>query len=514
MTPTLPAVRLIGRWAGLLLLLLTLFSVFTDLGGLTLRQWDEARQAVSAFEMSQSGNWVVATFGFKPDLWNTKPPLLVWLQAGLIRLIGPTEWAIRLPSAVAALATIMVVYSFMAKRLRRPLGGFLAGSVMLSALGFLGEHHAHTGDYDALLTFCEVGMGLSLLLVLETGHSRWWVGVGLGLVAATLTKGVAALLPLPGIALYCLAQPRGRRLLLSPGFWLVAVGWAAVVVGWYSLREHASPGYWAAVNLNELGGRFGTPLESNEGPWYFYLAIMAQSKFLPWIYLFPVVIPFALRHPDARARRVAWFAFSWAVGMLVVVSASQTKVAWYYVPAYPWLAVLAGLGAPRLATWLLARVASRGARAALAFLLLAFLVLPPLITSVHELRGYWRDAYRDRAASRYLLRPGYSLRALRQEAAPPTPLTVISRYSATTLRPSTVLNGDSGYNASLRFYLAAYPHPVQVAPSSAIATLRGPGYVLTTSPADSARLSSFFPHAAFRVVGRYKGLLWQLPPTP
>jgi 4-amino-4-deoxy-L-arabinose transferase-like glycosyltransferase len=514
MTSTLPAVRFIGRWAGPLLLLLTLFSVFTDLGGLTLRQWDEARQAVSAIEMTRSGNWVVATFGFEPDLWNTKPLLLVWLQAGLIRLIGPTEWAIRLPSAVAALATVMLVYGFMAKYLRRPLGGFLAGSVMLSALGFLGEHHAHTGDYDALLTLGEVSMGLSLLLVLETGRTRWWVGVGLGLIVATLTKGVAALLPLPGIALYILVHRRGHRLLLTPGFWLAAVGWAAVAVGWYVLRERASPGYWAAVNMNELSGRFGTPLESNAGPWYFYLRIMAESKFLPWIYLLPVVIPFALRHPEVRARRVAWFAFSWALGMLVVVSASQTKVAWYYVPAYPWLAVLAGLGAPRLATWLLARVPGRGGRVALAFLLLALLVLPPFITSLHELREYWRDAYRDRSATRYLLRPGYALRALRQETRPPAPLTVVSRYSATTLKPSTVLQGDSGYNASLRFYLAAYPHPVRVVPSVAIDTLRGPGYVLTVSPADSARLRAAFPHAAYRLVGRYNGLLWTLPATP
>ena len=268
------------------------------------------------------------------------------------------------------------------------------------------------------------------------------------------------------------------------------------------------------MNLNELGGRFGTPLESHSGPWYFYLAIMAHSKFLPWIYLFPAVIPFALRHPDARARRVAWFAFSWALGMLVVVSASQTKVVWYYVPAYPWLAVLAALGAPRLATWLLGKVPGRGGRAVLAFWLIAFLVLPPLITSLYELRDYRRDAYRDWSASRYLLRPGYALRALRQEAQPPTPLTVVSRYSATTLKPSTVLEGDSGYNASLRFYLAAYPHPVRVVPSVAIDSLRGPGYVLTVSPADSARLRTAFPRAAYRLVGRYKGLLWTLPATP
>ena len=61
---------------------------------------------------------------------------------------------------------------------------------------------------------------------------------------------------------------------------------------------------------------------------------------------------------------------------------------------------------------------------------------------------------------------------------------------------------------------AAYPHPVRVVPSVAIDSLRGPGYVLTVSPADSARLRTAFPRAAYRLVGRYKGLLWTLPATP
>jgi 4-amino-4-deoxy-L-arabinose transferase-like glycosyltransferase len=514
MTPTLPAVRIVGHWAGRLLLLITLFSLFTDLDGLTLRQWDEARLAINALEMSQSGNWIVTTFGFKPDLWNTKPPLMIWLQAGLIRLIGPTEWAIRLPSALAALATISLLYYFVAKYMRRPLSGFLTGSVLLSASGFLGGHHAHTGDYDALLTFCEVGMGLSLLLLLETGHSRWWVGVGVGLIAATLTKGVAAMLPIPCIALYCLSRQRGRQLLLMPGFWLVAVSWLAVAAGWYILREQTSPGYWAAVNMNELWGRFGTVLESNAGPWYLYIVSLGRSKFLPWFYLFPAVIPFALRHPDARTQRVAWFAFSWVVGMLFILSIAQTKLVWYFIPAFPWLALLVGIGAPQLATWLLNKVSNKSVKAALSFWLVAFLVLPPLITGLHELRDHWRDAYKDDANTRNMLRAGYSLRVLRQQPSPPTPLTVITRYSATTLRPSSILKGDSGYNASLRFYLTAYPYPVQVAPSSAIATLRGPGYVLTTNASDSARLSSIFTHITPRTIGRYKGSLWHLPLTP
>ena len=57
-----------------------LFAIFPRLGSLPLREWDESRQAASAYEMYESGNYLVATFDHKPDLWNTKPPLLLWLQ--------------------------------------------------------------------------------------------------------------------------------------------------------------------------------------------------------------------------------------------------------------------------------------------------------------------------------------------------------------------------------------------------------------------------------------------------
>ncbi|WP_375417760.1 ArnT family glycosyltransferase [uncultured Hymenobacter sp.] len=514
MTPTPPEIRHLGRWAGPLLAAVATLGLLLDLGGLTLRQWDEARLAVNALEMSRSSNWLVATFAFEPDLWNTKPPLMLWLQAGLLRLLGPTEWAIRLPGALSALAAILVLYWFLAKFLRRPLGGLLAGSVLVSALGFLGEHHGHAGDYDALLTLAQLATGLSVLLLLETGRSRWWWGVGIGLLVATLTKGVAALLPVPGMALYCLAHRRGRQLLRRPGFWLVLLAWGAVAAGWYGWREHLGPGYWAAVNYNELGGRFSTELEKHHEPWYYYFQRMARSKFLPWFYVLPVVIPFALRHPDLRARRVAWFALSWAAGLLLVLSIAKTRVEWYMLPAYPWLALLVGLGGPRLATWLLSRAPAGAAHVSLRVLLAALVIVPPLITIRHELRGNWHDLFGEFQAGNGL-RAGYGLRELRREAAPPAPLAVVAApgfYRA--LRPHTAVGGARGYNASLRFYVEAYPRPVRVVPPAAIATLRGPGYVLTASATDSARVRAAFPRASCRAVGRYACWLWSLPPSP
>ncbi len=506
MTPITSEIRFLARWGGWLVGLYAVFGLFFDLAGLSLRQWDEARLAVAALEMTQGENWLVTTFGFEPDLWNTKPPLMVWLQAGLIRLIGPTEWAIRLPAALAALTSIGLVYWFLARWLHRPLAGVLGASVLVAALGFMGEHHGHTGDYDALLTLAHCVAGLSLLLLLETDRQYWWLGVGAGLIMGTRTKGVAALLPWPGIALYCLAHERGRRLLRRPGFWLVALGWLATAAGWYVLREQQAPGYWQAIHLNELGGRFATTLEGHDETWYYYLARMIEAKFLPWTYLLVFVVPFALRHPDARARRVAWFAFSWALGLLLVLTCAKTKIDWYLAPAYPWLAMLIGLGAPRLAARLLGRAATPKAYLALRVLVAALVVLPPLFTIRYEIRRKWRDA------NDFDMRPGYGLRALRREAAPPAPLSVVATPGFnTSLRPPTAVGGTPGYNAALRFYVLAYPRPIRVIAPAEIMALRGPGYVLTANPLDSARVRAAFPQAPRRAVGRYPCWLWTLP---
>ena len=503
MTPTLPEIRRLRRWSGPLLGVLAILGLLTDLGGLVLRQWDEARVAVNALEMAQSGNWLVATFDFEPDLWNTKPPLMLWLQAALIRMLGPTEWAVRLPAALATLASIGLVYKFMAGFLRSPLGGLLAGTVLVSTLGFLGEHHGRTGDYDALLTLAQLVTGLSVLLLLETKNSRWWAGVAAGLIVATLTKGVAVLLPLPGMALYCLTRPNGRRLLRAPGFWLMLLAWMAVGVGWYVLRESQAPGYWAAVSANELGGRFGNAVENHRETWYYYIVRMATAKFLPWLYVLPLVVPFAVRHPDACARRVAWFALSWALGLLLLLTVAKTRVEWYAAPAYPWLAILAGLGAPRLGTWLLSRIPAAAPRLCLRVLLSAFLLVPPLMTVRHVLSA----GQHDKLAT---LRIGYGLRALRREVEPPAPLAVVAESGFYEAERPVNGGGKAGYNASLRFYMEAYPRPVRVVAPAALASLRGFDYILTATAVDSALVRAAFPRASCRAVGRFTCWLWIL----
>jgi len=67
-------------WKYLLFILLISFPLFLHLDFLPLRLWDEARTAINASEMYHSGRYLIPTYNGEPDMWNLKPPLMVWLQ--------------------------------------------------------------------------------------------------------------------------------------------------------------------------------------------------------------------------------------------------------------------------------------------------------------------------------------------------------------------------------------------------------------------------------------------------
>src|SRR3954462_3109223 len=93
-----------------LVLLIILFTIFfLHLGRLPIRLWDESRYAHNAVEMSENGNVIVPCFEGKPETWNMKPPFPIWCEAFLIKIMGETETAIRLPSAIFGFLTSMLL---------------------------------------------------------------------------------------------------------------------------------------------------------------------------------------------------------------------------------------------------------------------------------------------------------------------------------------------------------------------------------------------------------------------
>ena len=94
------------RTVAALILLFALLAFF-ELPGSWLIEPDEARYAEVPREMLATGDFV--TPRLDAAHYFEKPPLLYWANAASIALLGPTPFAARLPTRLAALATVALL---------------------------------------------------------------------------------------------------------------------------------------------------------------------------------------------------------------------------------------------------------------------------------------------------------------------------------------------------------------------------------------------------------------------
>src|SRR5208283_32162 len=190
-----------GHYA--LLLLVTAALFLPRLGAPSLWDIDEGNNAQAANEMFQSGNWIVPTFNF--ELRTDKPALLYWLQIGGYRLFGINEFAARLPSALAAMLTVLLTYELGAAFFDRRTG-LLAGIILASTLLFCGS--AHFANPDALLNACTVLTFLLFWQGIRRGSPGLLALTGLSMGLGFLAKGPVALVLPMAVTFLFLLWPR------------------------------------------------------------------------------------------------------------------------------------------------------------------------------------------------------------------------------------------------------------------------------------------------------------------
>ena len=106
------------------LLMLGAFVLFFRLGDRDMWTGNESEAAIVSWDMMVTGRILVPHFLDKPFVDN-RPPGAWWLIAAAYKLTGVRNtWTARLPSALAALACIFLVYA-MGKRAANANAGFV-----------------------------------------------------------------------------------------------------------------------------------------------------------------------------------------------------------------------------------------------------------------------------------------------------------------------------------------------------------------------------------------------------
>lgn len=332
------------------------FPLFFHLDQLPLKLYDEARLAVNAADVLEGGDWLVTQFNGEPDMWNTKPPLMIWLQAICLQVFGYHFWSIRLPAALAALLTVFLLLYYFIRYHQRPILAYFSAFLLITTPGYICEHVSRTGDYDALVILFLTSQVLFFARYLQavgpTGQRKYMWLCTLSITLAVMTKGIIGLVFLPALLFFVLIQKKIWPLLMNKHTWLGIGFFLMVVVSYYLGREQVNPGYIQAVLNNEVTGRYLTVLEKNSAAADFYIRHLWNSHFTYWLFFLPLgIVLFIKKRKDAVFPLLQLVVIT-IVFYLLIISFAQTKLEWYDAPLFPLLSILVAFGLEQFYLWL------------------------------------------------------------------------------------------------------------------------------------------------------------------
>jgi len=338
--------------------------------GLGLRDpWpaDEPRFALVAQDMLRSGDWLIPRVA--GDLYPDKPPLYFWLMAASMAVTGSVRLGFLLPSLLAGVGTLLLVYDLL-RRLRGREVAFAGALMLLVTFQFVWQ--ARQAQIDATLCFFTTLSLYGLLRHLAAGPAiGWflagWAAAGLGVI----TKGVG-FLPLlvlvPWAALAACRWPatasaRDARWLAGPVCLLAAIG-----VWFLPMMLATSAGgelleYRHEILFHQTITRYADAWH-HRAPFWIYFVEVVPLLWLPLVALVPWLCPRWLAAWRGRDTVTAVL-LAWVLIVLLFFSASTGKRDVYVLPAVPALAMAA-------APWLPELLRARGPRW-LAFALAAVL---------------------------------------------------------------------------------------------------------------------------------------------
>ncbi len=322
-------------------------ALLSGLGKFAFIGPDEPRYAQVAREMFLSGDYISPCLcGL---LWFEKPILYYWMAASSYHFFGVSEFAARLPSAVASLLAIGFIF-YVPRRSGWTRWGVSSALVLATSALWVCFSFAATTDMVLSSTLC---VALLSGFVASTSEGKARLGFLLlctiFTAAAMLAKGLIGIFLV--VAILGLYGFWTRRPILRSGkdFCLAVTTFAVVAGLWYvpvTLRHgHV---FVDEFFINQHFKRYMTNKYQHPQPIYFY-GFVALVGTLPWIgFIWPSVQHLrSLRPRESERDSLLALAWIWFLVPVVFFSFSTSKLPGYILPIFPAMALLLGAEAER-----------------------------------------------------------------------------------------------------------------------------------------------------------------------
>lgn len=336
-----------------LLLIVCMATLLPFLGLFDFHTKGEPREAIVAYSMLESGNWILPT--------NTggeipyKPPFFHWLIAGASWLFGGyvTEYTSRLPSALALIVMTVWTFDFVARR-RGNGEGLCTALVLLTAFEI---HRAGLNcRVDMVLTMLTVGAIYCFYGWWEKGMKGISWGATLMMSLATLTKGpVGMIVPCLATGVFLLME----RVNFFKALWKIALaGLLSLVLPllWYWAAYQQGGKEFLDLVMEENFGRMTSTMDYDScvHPWPYNIMTLTVGM-IPWTLLVILGLFGLLRRAKTGGipgrvdslsirntgnRSILTLAAVVSVVIFVFYCIPQSKRSVYLMPMYPFVAYL------------------------------------------------------------------------------------------------------------------------------------------------------------------------------
>jgi 4-amino-4-deoxy-L-arabinose transferase-like glycosyltransferase len=308
------------------------FLWLVALGNVPLRDWDEGYYGVVARDIFRTGNWLYPTYLGEPFLF--KPPLMMWLITVSYHLGGISEFTTRFSGTFLTALGVPLLYLLGEEVFKRRRISYFSALVYLTLLPVV--RHGRLAMFDGAINTFWIFAFFCLLKARK--DSKWAVGFGIAMGAIALTKGILVL-ALGAIAMLFIISDRQFKLFKSFSFWLgILLGFLPAIF-WYGAQiQHYGNEFIQFHFYEQSIERVATTIEGHDRAFYYYFIELIKYT-IPWLVFLPGGIWLAWRE-----RRQSWSKLIF-VGMgsyMGIISLMGTKLPWYIMPVYPFVALAVG----------------------------------------------------------------------------------------------------------------------------------------------------------------------------
>ena len=298
--------------------------------------------AVNAYEMSKNGHFFSLYFNGMPDIGNSKPPLIVWVQIAFFKILGYNELAMRLPSAIAAAISVLITFLFTQRRFG-VVFAWLSTMVLLTSQAFIGFHSARSGDSDTMLTMLLLVANIYFFKYIEDEKPirifLFFLFISLGFC----TKLYASLLFAPAYLVILIHHKKFKVFVSNRFFWFGALLLLTAAACIILLRNLGSPGYLHEAFYKDAGRIFRV-IEGHKHTWEYYIDNLIFTRYSFWF--MTMIVGSVIIFKNRKNKKVRFFIdiLLMICSYFAIISISITKLEWYDLPLFPYLAIISAFG--------------------------------------------------------------------------------------------------------------------------------------------------------------------------